>query len=487
MALAAVAALLVVHPPHYALSTHALVALAALAAYVAWIGASRSWSAAPVTALEDFDRGLVYIGLFALALIAAGSGRLARLLVWAVLAALVAVASGALVSRLHPDLITTPATGLVTDPYRLAYPFGYWNALGAWAAMGIVLAVGLAADRSAHAVARGFAAAGGMVLGCALYLSLSRGAWAALAAGAIVLTLFAPHRRAYLVSLAIVGGTLAIAIGVLAAEPALVDDPAAGSGQEAAGDAVWPTLALLAAAAAVAQGLLATARVPRALRPVERGLRRRGRRAAPFVAGALLLALVIGYAVETDRVEGHAAEAVVDVRETAERHWRDFLAPSSFSAEGRDRLTSTRGTRSDLYRVAIDGFEAEPLRGEGAGAFEYRWIRERDVTEKVRDVHSLYLETLSELGLVGAVLLIAFLATVGFAALRSRLHPRAISRSECAGVTAACVVWAVHAAVDWDWQVPALTGAALVLSAALFPYGRRSEVSGRSRPSAPAG
>lgn len=487
MALGLVALLLVARPPHFPFSSHALVALGALAAYVAWTGVSRSWSPAPITALEDFDRGLVYVGLFALGLLAAGSGRFARALVWGVLAALTAVATFALVSRLQPELVNTPRTGLPVEPYRLAHPFGYWNALGAWAAMGVVLALGLAADRSAHPAARGPAAAAAVVLGSALYLSLSRGAWAALIAGAVVLTVLAPHRRAYLGSAAVVAGALALAIGVLAGEPALVDDPLAAGGQAAAGDRVWPVLALLAVGAGAAQALLAMGRVPRALRPLANGVRRRGRRAAPFAVGAVLLALGTGYALESERIEGRAARIVVDVRDTADSQWEDFLAPASYSAQGSDRLTSTRGTRSDLYRVAIDGFEADPLRGEGAGAFEYRWIRDREVTEKVRDAHSLYLETLSELGIVGAALLLLFLAAVGAAAVRARLRPRAISRSQCAAVTAACSVWAVHAAVDWDWQVPALTGAALVLSAALFPYGRRSGVSGRSRPSAPAG
>jgi hypothetical protein len=70
-------------------------------------------------------------------------------------------------------------------------------------------------------------------------------------------------------------------------------------------------------------------------------------------------------------------------------------------------------------------------------------------------------------------LLAVFLGALIVAALRSRLRPRAISRSQAAGVTAACTVWLVHAGVDWDWQMPALTGMALVLAATLFPAGRR--------------
>ena len=48
--------------------------------------------------------------------------------------------------------------------------------------------------------------------------------------------------------------------------------------------------------------------------------------------------------------------------------WRDFLRPTTTLADGSARLTSAKGTRSDLYRVAVDAFEAHPLRGEGSGS-----------------------------------------------------------------------------------------------------------------------
>ncbi len=52
-------------------------------------------------------------------------------------------------------------------------------------------------------------------------------------------------------------------------------------------------------------------------------------------------------------------------------------------------------------------------------------------------------------------------------------------------MTAAFAVWFGHACVDWDWEMPALTGTAIVLCGALFQRGRRR----RSHPrrTAPAG
>src|SRR4051794_36579281 len=83
--LAALALLLVVRPPAWTLSGPALLALAALGGLAAWTALSATWSSMPDVALEDFQRDLVYAGLFGLALLAAGSGRYSRHLAWAVL------------------------------------------------------------------------------------------------------------------------------------------------------------------------------------------------------------------------------------------------------------------------------------------------------------------------------------------------------------------------------------------------------------------
>ena len=128
------------------------------------------------------------------------------------------------------------------------------------------------------------------------------------------------------------------------------------------------------------------------------------------------------------------------------------------------RLASTESQRYEYWEVAVSTFADNPLAGAGAGSFAVEWLRERDIPERALDAHSLYLETGAELGLVGLLLLGLFFAGVIRAVARlARLDPAA-----AAGPAAALLAWAMHAGLDWDWEMPALTLVALALAAAVI-------------------
>ena len=92
---AALAGLLLLRPPQHRIATEALIALIGLLAFADWTALSTTWSASPPTGLENAQRDLVYVGIFAVAILAAGSGRPARVLVWSVLiAAMTIVVAG---------------------------------------------------------------------------------------------------------------------------------------------------------------------------------------------------------------------------------------------------------------------------------------------------------------------------------------------------------------------------------------------------------
>jgi tetratricopeptide (TPR) repeat protein len=120
----------------------------------------------------------------------------------------------------------------------------------------------------------------------------------------------------------------------------------------------------------------------------------------------------------------------------------------------------------------------EPLLGGGAGSFEAHWFRERSVAFHARDAHNLYLETLAELGPVGLALLLGTLA------LPLLALPSARRFAYAPAAVGAFAAYLVHAGVDWDWEVPAVTVAAIFCAAVLLARSRPDEppwLTGRRR------
>jgi hypothetical protein len=136
--------------------------------------------------------------------------------------------------------------------------------------------------------------------------------------------------------------------------------------------------------------------------------------------------------------------------------------------------------RAEYWQVTLDGVARAPLLGSGAGTWQRGWLEHRDAAYSARDAHSLYLETLSELGPVGFGLLVAALAIPLVAALRA---PRTPFMRATAGAYAAFLV---HLAVDWDWEITAVAVAGMLLAASLLVRSRPSQVDGVAIPRTPA-
>jgi len=133
------------------------------------------------------------------------------------------------------------------------------------------------------------------------------------------------------------------------------------------------------------------------------------------------------------------------------------------TGNGEGGLGSTAGSgRYQFWSAALDQFQANPVVGDGAGAYQAWWAANPRFPYFVKDAHSLYLETLGELGIVGFALLIgalAFSLVTGVRRLRGREGPeRLLIASLCAAVLA----WGLAAAIDWMWEMPLVTGVAIV-------------------------
>ena len=124
--------------------------------------------------------------------------------------------------------------------------------------------------------------------------------------------------------------------------------------------------------------------------------------------------------------------------------------------------------RPHYWHVAWKEFELNPALGSGAGTFDRYWLHYRPVSSFARDAHSLYLETLAELGPIGLALLLAALA-LPLLVLRRRRDPL------LATAAAAYVAYLVHTGVDWDWELPAVTLCGLLCGCALLVLTRRDD------------
>jgi hypothetical protein len=103
--------------------------------------------------------------------------------------------------------------------------------------------------------------------------------------------------------------------------------------------------------------------------------------------------------------------------------------------------------RTDYWDVALADARAHPTLGSGAGTYHQVWIERRPTPHATQDAHSLYLETLAELGPLGLLLVAGTLAL-----------PFVRGRGLALGAYAAFVV---QAGIDWEWELPAVTLAGL--------------------------
>jgi hypothetical protein len=421
--------------------------VAGLAGLGAWSAVSLAWAPVDVPAFDSVQRLVLYLGALLAAIALLRERRLLRLIEPAFAAGALLVIVYGLSERLLPGLIDLKESTLADG--RLEQPLTYWNAEGLLAAMGFVLAARVAGDPTRQALLRPAAAAACVPLGLGIYLSYSRGALAAIAIGLLVLLAAAPYKSQLL---AIVSGVVAgaIASACSAALPGVAGIEGTESAREQDGLIMLAVLLVLAGAAALAarRGLAAERAGSLTDEPL-----RYARRLPAVVAVAAVLCV-------TGLVIGGLGERAGE----AER-----ANPTA------SRLASVSSRRYEYWRVGVNAFADDPVRGLGAGGFRVVWRMERPADDPAAEVHSLVLEMAAELGIPGLLLLGLFLGGIAAAASRALRTGRPVAAGACATVS----IWVLHASIDWDWQMPAVTLPMLVLSGGLIALAE-------GRPSAPA-
>jgi hypothetical protein len=400
---------------------------AALIGLVAWTLLSLTWTESSERTWTELSRLVGYAGFVVLAwsalnrytFRAAASG----LTVAAVTVSLLAVAS-----RVMPSSFPVDHVQIAFNTDRLSYPFEYWNAVAAWGAATIAICLCWSAH-ARHALVRAAALASVPIAGTAVYLTYSRGGVLSTTVGVLAAIALSRNRWTAGIHAIVAGAGTGIVILVVRANPAIAE-ALGGEG----GAAVAATLALVALGCGGLAALTSATGIDRV-------------RLEPTVARiALPVALVS--VVLIGGIAGHRA-----IGDT----WHGFLHDDVSTKSGTERLATAGGDRNDLWGSAIDAFQSNSFKGIGPGTFEFWWNRDGRVRSPVVNAHSLYFETLGELGAVGFLFLVALFGGLIWVGVRARNSAR---RTTDVGAAAAMIagfaVILFHAGLDWLWQFPAL-------------------------------
>ena len=422
-----------------ALPWRIVVAPAAIAVLALLSLLSALWTDSIEQAVVEGNRLLIYAAALALLVVLLRSDRGAELAFAAFAAGAVAVAAWVLGGMLDGD--ETLFLG-----GRLNEPLGYINGQSNFFVLAFWPCLALAGRRGTARAAvplAGLGLAGATLFAGLAVLGQSRGAVLAAALSLLVVLALLPGRLRRVVALLFVGACLAPAL------PALLDVYRGGVAPGEPRDAAR-ALILAAAAAGVGWALLVAFE-----RRASAG-RLRLRRAVGAGVAVLAFAGAVAAVVSADRI--------VDF---ADRQYTAFVKLGGPQGEPTaSRLASGAGNRYDYWRIAVDAWQANPLAGVGAGGYDTPYFAQRTTAEDIRQPHSLPLQVLAELGIVGGVLFAAAFLLIAAGAWR-RIRDGGRAPVVVAGL-GVVVAWLVHTSVDWMHLLPGVTLVALLGAAVLL-------------------
>ena len=407
------------------------IAVALFAAFAVWTLISIRWASDAERAFAQFNQVALYVAVLAIAIVVARRVP-AYILVGGVALAVVGVACVALVSRCFPSTFgLQPGSTLVPAlKNRLSFPLGYWNGLGIEVALAYPLLLSIMTWKRSR-VASALAALPLPILAAVMYLTSSRGAFAAAAVGVVAFLALTPRRWPALAALVVAVGAGAAAVAVIEPKKELVqgDVGTALGAHQGHHAALWIGIACLATALLWA------------------GLSEVGKRipSPPRVVGQVTAVVLVVLAVA----------AIVLAHPIA--RFDAFKSSPPAHADTLNHLLNSSGSgRWQFWSAAISEFRAHPVNGGGAGSWQAWWLQHGSLSVFSQFAHSLYLESLGELGLVGFLLIVAAVAVAVVGAVRSALL---LESGEVAAAAACGIAFFVAAAYDWVWQ---LAGIAIV-------------------------
>lgn len=436
--------------PRARLGTAGWVGLGLLGAFVAWTAIGISWSSSAERSMAQLAMVATYLGVFVLALSIQGKDGVRRT-ARAVGAAIGIVGALALLSRVHPSWFPADVTGklIPNTQSRLNYPLGYWNGLSALIAIGIPLLV-VSAATARRLPGRALAAAALPALALAAYYTYSRGGVIEISIALIALIALFPRRLSILPTMSVAVVASVILIAAARQRGALADGLHNATAHSQGNEMLAIALIVCAGAGLIQTAIALAARHGLGPRPVI------PRRTAALAFGAtavvaIAVALAAGF-------PGFASD-----------RWEEFKNPLGAGNQTAARFSSASGNgRYQYWQSSREQNATDPLIGGGPGTFEYWWAERGSIGGFIRNAHSLYFETLGELGVIGLVLIIGVIFVPIGVGVRRAWRATVEQRSLIAGIVASCVAFATAAGSDWVWQIPVIPVAFLLLAAAIL-------------------
>jgi O-antigen ligase len=401
-----------------------------LAAFGLWTLLSVLWAANAAGAYGEFTRVMLYVAVFGVVVAGSRRDNAGRWLDGLALG-IAGVAGLALISRFFPGTLEQRdiAQLLVGTVSRLSFPVGYWNGLATLVALGIPLLL-RGAITGRHVAFRALAVMPIPAICGVIYLASARIGVLSAVVATVAFLLLAPRRWNVLGAVVCSGAGGVAVVLALNHRNALVNGPLTSSLAESQGRSA----ALIVIGLCVLTGLLYGVGC--------QALEGEVRPPPALGWGVLVAAMAVS-------VAGLSAAHPM-------RKFEEFKDPHIFlsdrSAIEQHLLSSSGNGRWQLWSSALDEFETRPLHGRGAGSFQAWWTQNGPLPLVVQDAHSLYAETLGELGVVGFVLLMGAFASalvVGVLRLRRVSDQRAV----IAAAGSVVLVFLTAAAFDWVWEL----------------------------------